>query len=329
MEARIPLARDALTLTGRRPALSEAFREALSNSPNALIVVVHGCPRVGKSLRLNQFVTGDIGASAPFAVDQGATAVTAGAQFHRCPLSRLCRLHRLPFTGTVDPDVFFIDTEGDHDLEGITAGMRAAFPLLWDIATANLIVNHGRLNHRNSGSVKDLLVAASGLPEAIPGFHRSSIIIEGKVGIPERADLTDEECEIRRREQNANRRRIIADLFNREIGPGTLPTVEDDRFQVFAEPRLDNRELYMNSIRDVIALLLRLSNGRRVITGRELVDRFDLHREIFLAGAEHRASLLGAIANGVVMVGRGVLGLGMCWNMAGVAVTALVRSAIS
>jgi hypothetical protein len=86
----------------------------------------------------------------------------------------------------------------------------------------------------------------------------------------------------------------------------------------------------MNSIRDVIALLLRLSNGRRVIPGRELVARFDLHRDIFFAGAEQTASLFGALATGGVMLGGGLLAFGTSLSMAGVvAVTALVSGAIS
>jgi hypothetical protein len=125
--------------------------------------------------------------------------------------------------------------------------------------------------------------------------------MERDVGIREGSTLSGQELERRRKAQGADRRRIYAELLNERYGAGTVPTEGADSFQVLAQPEFEDHELYMKSILDLVRIVCRVALRRRVVSGRELVDRFDQTRaavksafEEFMANAENKTAWAGA-----------------------------------
>jgi hypothetical protein len=188
---------------------------------------------------------------------------------------------------------------------------------LWNTANVNVIVAKEPLSDTNCISAGMLPLASRNFHDLVWDFGSSTIIMERDVGVRGESRLTREEREKLRTQQDADRRRQIAALLNEEFGAGTVSIEENDSFHVLAQPTFDDPELYMKSIFDLISILSRVAVRRRVISGRELLDRFHqvsvaakIAIEAFITNAEDKAACNGAWAAALTAWG---LGAGYAW----------------
>jgi hypothetical protein len=180
-------------------------------------------------------------------------------------------------SNAADPDCFILDCEGFVDLNVTTTPLCPIIIALSSIATIKLITMQGKIDRDNWPYVQDLIVAGRALTGPMPGWARSTIVLERDIGVSNQMGTSYEDRNEYRKKQDALRSQDMIDALRTddEDSPGARLIDREGKVLVFMQqPDVRDKKLYKANIRDVVRTIDRIANRRKVIRGDELFKTF-------------------------------------------------------
>ncbi|OHT09473.1 hypothetical protein TRFO_04555 [Tritrichomonas foetus] len=265
-----PLFNDDLTLTSD-------FQNLLEKSKNPIIITFFGIYRAGKSTRANQLITGIIDSSKPFETDDGSDSITQGCHFcGPLKMNQLLPNHNDSVSLNKDADIFIVDCEGLHDIKGNQSGnIRKMTIILLQISTIITYVSKDIINYINVNEIRDFF----GISKIIPGggiqYETGFTIMVRDVGIKGAKGLSEDEVNIKRREQDQTVKGTMINILK-----DNHIVYNDRNFQVLYQPNFPPENLYFQSMKDYMNFVGSIINMRDEIPGKLLVKVADNVRPI-------------------------------------------------
>ncbi|OHT09472.1 hypothetical protein TRFO_04553 [Tritrichomonas foetus] len=257
--------------------LSQDFTQHLKNSKNPILLTFFGILRAGKSTRANQIITGELEPSGPFEADDGSESITQGCNY--CgpfKINQILPNHDVHPKLNKDADIFIIDCEGLHDIKGQRSGnVKKMTTLLLQISTLITYVSKDVINTINIPEIRNFL----GISKIIPGggiqYETGFIIMVRTMGIKGSKDMSEEELNTQRKNQDKKVKDNVIKILNQEN-----VIYNENNFQVLCQPDFTQTSVYFESLKDYLHFIVSIVNMRDEIPGTILLQVLENVRPI-------------------------------------------------
>ena len=261
---------------------TEYFKNCLINSVNPKIFIVVGKTREGKSTLLNHIlfdkslnIPDNLRISSPFKAMGGEEGITKEFLFYGpIKASEFCRRNKLVFNGE-DFDCFFIDTEGSGNLYQMSKNLYHGIFSLESITTCILFVSKGIIDQEGllyiSRHIQTSKLFNSTSNNNFPGLA----IIGRDIGI-QNYDISFEQQEIERVKQDNLKLNDLKGRLNQNTGIN----FSEENLKYIAEPPLDMKQLFCNSIKDLCKFIINNSQIQNFRNSEQIINKFSQHEKI-------------------------------------------------
>lgn len=284
--------------------LSKGFRKALSESKNAVIVLIYGPGRQGKSTLMN-FLTKE-GYSLPsmgslfykdnqvegnFEVREGTDPCTKNFEYVKMSESEFRGIHGIPPYNSNNYDIFFIDSEGFDNTAGISNDLFLGLFTLMGVACVQLYLNNSVIT--NGDRMKCL--AESIISAKILGNKKSKVISisRGTIAIsgdPQLDELNEQVLTQIRNQDKDHKKEFLSGLKQRvDLGDYSVSTISIPDYISFI------KVAYKELLTDLSKMILEGAqprNGKELLNN-EFSDAFDLVKK-------HKTKLVAKDDKGIV-----------------------------
>jgi hypothetical protein len=121
-------------------------RHMFSSCKNPILVMIEGQTGSGKSQRFNQLTSADFMSETPFDSSAGGAGVTTDfLTFGPILLSHFCSQWRIPHTAGDEFNLFFCDSEGKGNVNGVDENLGKALAVVSSVTTIRISVSQNRL----------------------------------------------------------------------------------------------------------------------------------------------------------------------------------------
>ena len=253
---------------------TRALADKLARAQNPMIVIIIGKTREGKSTVLNQILLdktvriGSLRIKVPFAAAGGTDPKTKEFQFYGpIKASELCRRNMLPLIGQ-ERDIFFMDTEGAGNLYEMTNNLHHGVFALESVSSCTLFMSKATIERDTIQYIQRHLQVSRFFAKGSKAYPGLALIARD-VGLNVESDDLDVRERARREQDRTNRER-----FERTLNEGTGINFNKSNLCYIAEPFIDERDLFLNSIKDLVTFILKNGSSQEPKTGSDIIKRF-------------------------------------------------------
>jgi hypothetical protein len=238
---------------------SSAACSSLGGCKNPVLIMMQGPTGAGKSTRLNQLISGRLGSKCrgPFRAAAGGKGVTTDFNaWGPVPLSSLCKTWKLPKQARDDYSLFFVDSEGTSNANGVDENLGKALTAVSAVITIRIVLNQNRLRDDNMSEIESILKLQCIMDRDSNAELSSAFVLMFRdVGFDDPEPNSLQEMEVRRHEQDGESFNTISKTFP-QLG------FTSSNLLVLLQPQLGGfdvapcaSESYLESMRDLVRFI--------------------------------------------------------------------------